>query len=486
MMIMPSSIWHDVVLPEVDGIRGLSHSASNSPTSRNYTIQLDALRPVLDCQVVPDERMKISGTKYPDTFRIYASPKLPTSCQRGGQNGTDDHVNYQLGFQTDQLWAGQLLDLHLGPWPEDVKSQVTLDLASQGEWLSGNYSTMPDNPAGCPSIGLIFAKVSANKTSLDDITALLCSQKIQLVKVKVTYKGDLSAKAIINPDIPPVLLDNPVKYITNGTPGFESFPWRVQTYLSANIGKNLTAFNVDGEMQHDDGSSSTESSVDIFFNNVIYGPNGTAPEDLAGVENRGNLIKAVQTLYNRYMSIVIDVKFRQPISQAAIGDQSNTVNGTMQIQTSRLKVNNASKLALQIMLGVMTLLGLGAYWLTDLRGTLPRNPCSIASSMGFLAGSELCDGSNALIPEDAIEMSEEEQKSLFDGVLLSLGWWADRKDESRGMLDGSHEGSTQSLLDDGDVPRDRIFGVDVGTPEQLGFRETRWWKLRRRMARSDA
>lgn len=88
---------------------------------------------------------------------------------------------------------------------------------------------------------------------------------------------------------------------------------------------------------------------------------------------------------------------------------------------TRLLIIERSKLALQIMAGAMTIFGLAALLLTDLRGTLLRNPCSIVSTTGFLAGSNPCDGPSPLIPEDALSMSKAEQDQLFSGWSFSRG-----------------------------------------------------------------
>ena len=47
---------------------------------------------------------------------------------------------------------------------------------------------------------------------------------------------------------------------------------------------------------------------------------------------------------------------------------------TVGVVTPRLHQNGAPKLALQIMLGVMTLCGLFAFWFTGMRNVLPYNP----------------------------------------------------------------------------------------------------------------
>lgn len=180
------------------------------------------------------------------------------------------------------------------------------------------------------------------------------------------------------------------------------------------------------------------------------------------------------------MCLVIDAKFREPISpDDQIADDSDTVQGTMWIQRSRLKVNATSKLALQILLGVMTALGLGAWWLTNLRRTLPRNPCSIASTMALLAGSDLCDGPDPLIPENALSMSKQEQLELFSGWMFSLGWWR-RAEKFSSSVHATHEAQFSETLLVKQESEEWRFGIDVGMPERLGFRERTWGRRKGR------
>ncbi|KAI0441633.1 hypothetical protein F4803DRAFT_522450 [Xylaria telfairii] len=99
------------------------------------------------------------------------------------------------------------------------------------------------------------------------------------------------------------------------------------------------------------------------------------------------------------------------------------IKGTIHKRVARLTVDYTSKLVLQIMLSIMLLLEAGAVWQMNLRGTLPRKPYSIASIMGFLAGSSICD--RTFMPTGAEWMDKEELARLFGDRTLALGWWDD-------------------------------------------------------------
>lgn len=117
----------------------------------------------------------------------------------------------------------------------------------------------------------------------------------------------------------------------------------------------------------------------------------------------------------------------------------------------RLAIHRRSRIILQILLAVMTVFGFLGYALVKLRGTLSRDPCSIASTMAFLAGSQLCDRRAGIIPHGAEFMSDQQLKRVFDRRVFSLGWW---------MIG---EGEAPAVATD-----HARFGVDVG--ESMGER----------------
>ncbi|EGP87487.1 uncharacterized protein MYCGRDRAFT_93409 [Zymoseptoria tritici IPO323] len=155
------------------------------------------------------------------------------------------------------------------------------------------------------------------------------------------------------------------------------------------------------------------------------------------------------------------------------------VKGSVIMTTSRLKIDYTSKLVLQITLALITFFGALAFLLADLRGTLPRKPTSIASTTGFLAGSDICDEQKVRLPKNVELMSRKELDSVLDGWLFSLGWWG--VSPSRPGSEGSEDLPSLQV----GAGKERRFGIDIGEPEQLGFRETKWSFLRRRRFRSD-
>jgi Protein of unknown function (DUF3433) len=444
---LPLSIWNDLVFTDIADVRMFNgRSSIIDSVSQNYTFDVSAARPVLTCDVVQDDYIHIQWTGGEQSMLyIDANPPFPLGCHKRRPNGTDDLTGLNIRD-----------DLFLHSW---IGSFDNIDLDPRMD--------QPNNHAGCPSIGIIFGQTKGNVTSHDDVTVLLCSQKLQQISVEVTYNGNDTHHPRMAHGIPPAPDESSVRYLVNGTNDVDNFAYRIPAQL-----ENLTAFTPEGE----------ELGGHPFIHHLVYGPGGTPLKALTGRANRDRLLKAVQKLYAKYMVLALDMHLRQPI---AAGERER-LTGTMHRMTARLQINYASKLTLQIMLGTMTLLGMGAFWLTDLRGTLPRNPCSIASTMGFLAGSDLCDPEKPILPKGAEWLGRKEMERVLGGWFFSLGWWTPREGEQVEGHDGQghnhgHDDAGQALLHQTKKEKDiDRFGIDVGMPKRLGFRETEWWALRRR------
>ena len=455
--IMPESIWDNVVLPHIEDIRSTSSDtllqSQADPQMQNHTLLVKGLRPQLSCEVLGNEHISISTTHH-----MQALAPLPPNCHYGGPNGSNSFYNFSLDLSSE--YFGSLYDLHLSP-------SGNIDLLYD-EYDMG--TAQPDNPAGCPSVGAILAKTSLNDNGPDQVTVLMCSQLLQQVDVRATYFGSSLQHPNVSADPAPTLDESSIQHLTNGTVGVDTFPYRVKPYLQ----DNLTSF-----------PQSRLGSVDKFTEHLVFGPNGTSLDDLIGTANEQNFMQAVQTLYARYMCLVIDMRFRVPVTAEMRADpqqESLLAEGTSYSFSSRLHLNTTSKLTLQIMLGAMFVLGTCTYLLTDLRGTLPREPYTIASRMAFLAGSDLCDGEQSHLPHDALWKSRKGLDQVLEGWLFSLGWWQQSNSSASEHAEATANKSDCDVVAE-EMQRPRRFGIDVGVPEQLGFRETKWSTLRQRLGR---
>ncbi|KAK8040014.1 hypothetical protein PG993_008425, partial [Apiospora rasikravindrae] len=204
-----------------------------------------------------------------------------------------------------------------------------------------------------------------------DLTALVCVQRVEELRADVTYEGDPRLDKL-SKDQPPRLYPlEPEHRLRNGSFGTSALYFDIQ-YLT----------------QHywTDFPEPPTGDVDNFFYHIAAKPgSGTPYEDFTGPGPE---------------------KAYPPTRSAAS------------------RSTPPSKILLQALLGGMAVLGTIAYGSVRLRGVLPRAPYTIASVMGFLAGSQLCDPDVVTLPADLGRMTDGEARAAFEGWVFSLGWWA--------------------------------------------------------------
>lgn len=437
-------VWNDLVFPDVQQpmILDKAINASVGPinnTNMEYTLTLPALRPQLVCEVV-DNYTTYVYDETADSVNVSTSAPLADGC-RGGQAGNLSTITwlseYDLYLGNRSYMTGYLYDLHLGPWNK-----------SETQWLDYGEGdpnvNQPDNSPGCPSIGVHFGDVTTLKNETNQITSLLCWQKTE--QIEVTYGKNTAGK----------IHNDTAILLTNGSRGIDSFGYRWQRHLS-NLYQplgNLSVFTLDTD----------------YFYDVLNGSYTTADE-LTGKDNVTNLLDAMQIFYKAYQVNAIDQNFRKSRSQlseaARQANQSDFVSGTLKVSLLRLKVDKSSKTILQALLATMTVLGLAAYCLVEIRGVLPRNPCTIASTMGFFADGSLC--SRYFMPVGAEWMTERSLRPSFDRHRFSLGWW--HKPALRESV--ISEDGSEIVTKEG--KRGMRFGIDKGQADLLGFSQNEHW-----------
>jgi hypothetical protein len=200
-----------------------------------------------------------------------------------------------------------------------------------------------------------------------------------------------------------------------------------------------------------------------FFAQLGGRPGGYSEEELLGPGNTNNLIDAVTKDYCELMRHVIDRNLRasNESSHAILGASNETstaahseVIGVYSARVTHLVTDTTSKLVLQILLAATTALGFVGFVFVKIRGTVPRDPCSIGSTMSFLAGSNLCDPGAQIIPSSAEYLSENKLSQALEGWVFSLGWW--RKEMSR---DSSSQQDGSGISDIGTSGRDVMEGI---------------------------
>ncbi|KAF3806668.1 hypothetical protein GCG54_00004301 [Colletotrichum gloeosporioides] len=329
----------------------------------NNTYESTVLRPVLDCKPVPQEEIIFA----PMTRRIQAG-KIGHWITVAGATVT---FNQTVPF---------------GCSPKASQRGSTRDLVGD-----------------CPSVAILFGKFEVTDGLLvrNNLTALFCSQKIEEIPATITYRGNPT-----NFDLDNIKIHSEkTKHWVNGTSNSTNLAFKIQGFLNS----GLTRFPVPCNQ-----SNNCPNYYDNFFNHILFGPQGISPTDILGSSNTGSLSEAVTHSLKEYFAQVVDLNFRSR-------DSETSVQGTSLQTTTRLAIHKVSKIILQSLLAATTVLSFVGYSLVKIRGTLPRNPCSIASTMGFLADSQLCDPKTGILPKDASLMTEQELTKSLHGFFSA---WA--------------------------------------------------------------
>ncbi|KAH7195352.1 hypothetical protein DER44DRAFT_814067 [Fusarium oxysporum] len=348
-------------------------------------------------------------------------------------------------------------------WQDLVLPRVSLTSStpiSDDIYRSANYTYV---------IGGLRPLLDCSVVPQENLTMTMWRDGLEQVPVTVTYKGNPSLREINEQHPPKLELEKAWRWV-NGTSKSKAFGYQPGRFLDA----DLTPFPID-----EPDTRTFDEDDDPFFDHLLHGPNRIERESLLGPSNTEKLIRAVQRDYSEYMRHVIDLNFRanssnahddlisaEALPNARPSSVATEITGTTSAQVTRLAIHTTSKLLLQILLGLMALLSLASYLLVKIDGTLPRNPCSIASTMAFLAGSQLCDRDAGIIPQGAEHMTDGQLKEVFDGWVFSLGWW--QKEEA--SVESEEPNDDASTLGDRDVPDEAQegrrtpgrFGIDVG------------------------
>lgn len=454
-----SRIWQDVVLPKI------SFSSPNTSTDDvdgqvEYTYNIRTLKPVFNCTVVPGKNIKVNGT----VDRLDVETALGLASAEGKSDITvhapvQPECTGKTGNGSSYLTFYTLFSKEQSP--KGIATCIDLDLPA------GQVG------AECPAAGIIFGLIEGDEIANWNLTALVCTQGLQEVPAAITFLGDPSLEEL-SPKRPLVPSYDKARSWRNGTGSTKALRFRLNGFPNSYD-------------QPDDWL------IDLFFGQLGIGPGGILPDDLVGKENINSLIHAITRQYTEYMRHIIDINFRakndtarESIVSAAESTSSSSsstrplgvnteITGTMRLGIRRLAMHSTTKLILQIFMAMTMVLSTASFALVKVRGTLPRQPSSIASTMALLAGSHLCDRGSGVVPSGAEFMSDGQLKRAFDGYLFSLGWWDAGGDAGGEELDrGSEEldrGSEQVVPLDGDTTSDvetgedkvDVFRIDIGS-----------------------
>ncbi|KAI0097369.1 hypothetical protein GGR51DRAFT_578174 [Nemania sp. FL0031] len=427
-------IWDNVVLPRIGNPQPSITSEFREildDSTVQYDITVPAIRPSLDCSVLPPSSITFNESMIDGNALCYGefniTAQLVAGCSSLSSAGASNYVRFALTTfaipDEGKTWFGYLHDL-------------PVIASSDGAPLEG-----------CPSLGAVFGTYEyLNSQSKFDITPLICTQRLQWVEVNATYPGNLSSLFAPNLTTNLRLNSTPARSITDTQTGSSSL-----------------SMNISAPFERLEWIRLQDPFFDIFFEHLITGP---SPEKLLGRENSDALRSAMNDLYQRFMVHVIDRQWRSSVGHGNVtppNSNGRVARGTRTATVLRLKLSKASKILLQSLLSTMVVLGGLAWWCVDLR-VLPRNPYPIASSMALFAGSRLIQGSSQNLRSMQGHQNIIKRKPLIvlKGKRFRLGWW---KHLDAGARNGLESDSTSRT---GSLKEDRRFGIDVEDTNEAG------------------
>ncbi|KAL1860706.1 hypothetical protein Daus18300_009049 [Diaporthe australafricana] len=405
---LPQPAWtsSQLVFPKIQ-LSPTNLARINGTTRPAIMVRVPVVRGELQCRI----SLPKVGVSYSDSYSadliINGSVPVPAGCN---VNASTIHwSSYQEASFEGVSLLGKMLDLHPGD------SNYTF-----GEHklpLQGN------SPPGFPSLAFTFGRSSLEHSSedldralyptTDAFTTMSCDQLMAEVQTNVTLSvpGFTVISAVAD--------ESTKKYLASGPDGETAFAWRPQLHFQLEVTISDGEFTFGGlSAGIQDEYDSPYYSVDGFFSLLLQPGSGLRPEDLLGADNQDHLLDAIQSLYRRYMAQVASVKMRVP---AGANSPPELYTATWE-NSNRGVVRQSpeSKLALQILLGVMFACGMAAYLLVETQEVLPHDPCSIAGLASLLAGSSMCSEEAATAEQPD---SGSDQDIFWTSQLFSLGWW---------------------------------------------------------------
>jgi hypothetical protein len=313
----------------------------------------------------------------------------PENCQFGNTTATSPRVNTTLPAE---YWA--LASSELEP-PS-----------------FGNIST------GCPTMMFAFGKMEGDAVSTNQASVLQCRPRIEAVDLNVTLS--LPSLGVDLTDIP-----KPVEG-TKQTLFDASFGTDSSGYVSVVPGLSDSDLYLAKEGS---GLADVNSNGEAFFQAIIYGLNGTSPEELA--TNPEALIDGVQRVYGTITAQLINSGGRQNYVANTTAEQERPVisGQLLNLSQARLQQSAISTRILEALLVAMIASGIVTiYFMSRARQIVPKSPYTIGAVWSLLASSKMLG--EDVIPPGSEWCNDEQLKSrrVFEGKSFTLGLWENGED----------------------------------------------------------
>ncbi|KAK8052419.1 hypothetical protein PG993_003804 [Apiospora rasikravindrae] len=288
--------------------------------------------------------------------------------------------------------------------------------------LAFYYGSLPKaHPDALPGYNISLSDTA-------QITTLICTQYIQELDVTLSLLPPGGKEPLgIDLDRAPIPHEETTRIVNTGTADtYNVSTYKVWLPLETNINPMTNDKDALNRLQ-------AFPKLHEFYQTVLQANGGLDPRALTGRENSSRLIKETSKMYGRYMAQAMDRNMRSTKNLPSLSER--TLWATLTQPETRLFQNSGPKVALQILLGLMSACAI-AGWLT-MRNTkfLPHELGSIAGVATLVAGSGLWGDAGIergrragpLVPDGAEWMNDEELVKACrwddenDGVLFGFG-----------------------------------------------------------------
>ncbi|KAI4848167.1 hypothetical protein E4T44_04091 [Aureobasidium sp. EXF-8845] len=421
----PLWTYGDISLPTVN-IDAQTLLVGNISAAQNSHISasLPGVRARLDC-ISTSNRTIFSDPKFDDDGAGSIFEHVPINV-----------LNTCVGHAMPNMLS---MNLTLSVLPEETYSAGVSNLnifqPPNSSFPDSEFS--PDNDADCPSLILYITKWSPLSDSKDfslDYTALSCRQVVDEVQVNTTL---IYPSMELAPEYPPTILEKMAPNVLDFEQDSSVKTWQVAFQFSKWANTNRPS-----------GPSSSSQNlrkyqnVERYYQMVVNGFKDSAPiplDDMLGESNIDVFVNATQRVYGMYMAQVFSGMKQDLTTPKAIPAR-------MEAKAEwRVQQHKASKIALQIILGIMTVCGLLTWLCMDTEKVLPHNPCTIAGMASLFADSSLWD--------DGVSKEGHNQDcnavELFGDCAVGMGW----HDKVVGNIEDSIENVSESWFGIDRIPQ---------------------------------
>jgi Protein of unknown function (DUF3433) len=347
----------------------------------SFSVVLPAVYVNMNCSLLPAanyQLVPVNVSVFPPRpgYAMMYQNLGPENCQFGNTTALSPHVNTTL--------------------PADY-------------WAVAWSASASNTSISCPTMMFAFGEMEGNAVSTNQASVIQCRPRIEALDLNVVLSyPSLGVDLTVIPE--PIGEAKQILFDASFDANSISVVPTINGFLNLEVTIN-SFLNLEGN-----GLPNVNTDSEAFFQAMIYGLNGTSPDELA--TNSEALIEGVQRIYGIITAQLINLNGRQSYvaNTTATLEERPVISGQFHVSLPRLTQSVISTRILEALLVAMVASGLVTVSLvTRDRQILPKSPYTIAAVWSLLAGSKM-------LGEDFIPPGSE--------------WYNDEQLKSRGVLEG--------------------------------------------------